>query len=1735
MAVNFSGSLVATGSIISTTGFTGSLAGTASNASTASSADDFLVRGTLTAQTINVQTITSSIEFNTGSTRNGSLLSNTHQFTGSVGITGSLAINGVDYNSTSASFDTRITNTSSSLATLTTNNAIASASFDTRVNANSSSIVQLSGSYLTDSASFSTRVSNNSASIGAVSSSYLASSASFDTRINSTTSSVAQLSSSYLASSASFNTRINTISSSYATTGSNIFVGNQIITGSLLVSGSTTQIGNNTLTGNTILSGSLIVSGSQGLPTATIGFFGDVDVNGTLGLLPVNKNIDTSLSGSYIYVSGSTQDLYFTQNGGGYANTTRLRWLEGNLYTGLLNGGLITAATGSTTFNISSGSGIIVNLNASIANNPYPTVQYVNWGNITNQPLTYLTSSIQTFVGINSSGNVTQQTTAFNDGQYNTIITIGTVLHQNKSTVNASITYPNVAYGYKQRSYDFLKAFGPLKLSGLIINPSSSLGLTVSSGTAFAEGRNYQIDPNNPSYITDTGTTVSKIFRYYQSGSEFVQDTNNGAGYTTIDPSNYNPGASGSLTAVPGSGANKEWSIQRVFWYPNSATKGIVVYYGNSTYINEIDAAANLPYESFIEVENTKQNAIYLGALLLRNDADFTNSATYKILPGGLFRNVGGSGGGGTAVSTLLSSLGDVNISGPTNGQPLVYSTTAGKWINSNSLTASLHGNADTATSASYATTSSFATTAISASYFSGSVSNAVSSSYANTASYAVTASYVLGQSPTASHALTASSADNFLVRGTLTAQTINAQTVSSSIVYSSGSNIFGDATNDNHRFTGSVLISGSLITNTPITGSSITGSFTGSLSGIASQASTLLVTTSSVSQDYSLAFAPSGADGYVQFYTDGGKDVLYNPSTNILQARNIVALNSISGSLTGSLTGTASYATQAITASFVTTAQTASYVVTAQTASYVLNAISASRTISASRADSAATASYVLNAVSASYWSGSVTNAATASYVVTAQTASYVLNAVSASRAVSASQADSATTASSVNILVQDVTITGSLLATGTLTANGNLISANSSGDEGGEILLSKPQTNNTLTGSGVTIDVYQNRLRFFEQGGAARGAYIDISTLGAGASTNLLGTATSASIAQTASYVQNAQSASYVQTAQTASYVLNAQTASYVLNAISASFATLAQTANTASFVQNAQTSSYVLNAVSSSFAATSSFSNNFRATALSLGSTPINVTTGYGNYISYISYPVTGSTDSTDFWVRVINISDQPQRIKLFVEANADNTIARDEFEIVTSGYGMNNHILRKPTSFYNTSKIIGVLTTNPTAASQEVWINIAGVSTSGTVVFYSNVSLDSLANMQTSKTTTKPTKSSSGSELTINNNKRQKYTLQLSAGAEFNGEVNVSGSSIFSGSVVSTLGFTGSLLGTSSYATQALTASNANTASYVLNAVSASFAATTSFANNLTVAGTLTAQTINVQTITSSIEFNTGSTRNGSLLTNTHEFTGSVGITGSLDVKGNQRVTGSLNVLSGSVRIDASTPQLIIAASANNRTFTFDPANSSIDGSNSSLSFNRVSTTDVIIASGSGNGGRVGIRKTPTVPLDISGSTLITGSLTVTEGITGSLQGTATTASYVLNAVSSSFAATSSYSNDFTIGGTLTFDGTLTDYNTVASSIVGTNNIFTKATGSYTSAFIKYTVTSGSNARSGEVMTVWNGTSTQYVDNSTLDIGDTSPVVISTSIVTSQIQINADTSNSGWKIKAIGTFI
>jgi len=230
--------------------------------------------------------------------------------------------------------------------------------------------------------------------------------------------------------------------------------------------------------------------------------------------------------------------------------------------------------------------------------------------------------------------------------------------------------------------------------------------------------------------------------------------------------------------------------------------------------------------------------------------------------------------------------------------------------------------------------------------------------SYAETASNALTASYLSGYiSPfpftgsaiiSGSLAVTGSilQSGSFTSTGTITAQTLVVQTITSSVVYSSGSNIFGNDLANTQRLTGSVSITGSLAVN----GSNVV----------------LSNQTSSMSASYALnaTSASYAADATTASYAANATSASYANNANSASYA-LTASFSLNVPVTSSYANNANSASYADTASFVTTAQTASFVVTAQTASFVTTAQTASFVLNAVSASFATTASYVANASS--------------------------------------------------------------------------------------------------------------------------------------------------------------------------------------------------------------------------------------------------------------------------------------------------------------------------------------------------------------------------------------------------------------------------------------------------------------------------------------------------------------------------------------------------------------------------------------------------------------------------------------------------------------------------------------------------------------------------------------------------------------------------------------------------
>ena len=83
---------------------------------------------------------------------------------------------------------------------------------------------------------------------------------------------------------------------------------------------------------------------------------------------------------------------------------------------------------------------------------------------------------------------------------------------------------------------------------------------------------------------------------------------------------------------------------------------------------------------------------------------------------------------------------------------------------------------------------------------------------------------------------------------------------------------------------------------------------------------------------------------------------------------------------------------------------------------------------------------------------------------------------------------------------------VTGSLQVSGNTTLKSSLNIGTGVGAEGGEMLLAYAQTGNSLTGTGIVVDVYQDRLRIFESGGNARGVFLDLSKAPAGVAGELM-----------------------------------------------------------------------------------------------------------------------------------------------------------------------------------------------------------------------------------------------------------------------------------------------------------------------------------------------------------------------------------------------------------------------------------------------------------------------------------------------------------------------------------------------------------------------------------------------------------------------------------------------------
>lgn len=142
--------------------------------------------------------------------------------------------------------------------------------------------------------------------------------------------------------------------------------------------------------------------------------------------------------------------------------------------------------------------------------------------------------------------------------------------------------------------------------------------------------------------------------------------------------------------------------------------------------------------------------------------------------------------------------------------------------------------------------------------------------------------------------------------------------------------------------------------------------------------------------------------------------------------------------------------------------------------------------------------------------------------------------------------------------------------------------------------------------------------------------------------------------------------------------------------------------------------------------------------------------------------------------------------------------------------------------------------------------------------------------------------------------------------------------------------------------------------------------------------------------------------------------------------------------------------------------------------------------------------------------------LSGSAASLDSLIVSNGITGSLFGTA---SYVL---------TASLAN----GGVNVIQATIgnTTYITVNTTVAtGTTTIHSIPTSSYSSTFIDYVISDTVNSRAGNIQSVWLGSDVNYTETATMDIGNTTDFDWDVVIAGNGIKVNSVIAAGNWNVK------
>lgn len=284
--------------------------------------------------------------------------------------------------------------------------------------------------------------------------------------------------------------------------------------------------------------------------------------------------------------------------------------------TGLTEGALITINTDTAKFNVSAGTGFIINGNLAV-----PTVTPVTINASTANIIPNLATQKITFVAIDINGDLYLTNAQLTATERRNYIRLGVLIHLNNTNIEYIDFNPTVNKEAGGQIQDILEVLGFRSLSGNRVFPvSNNLKIKKELGRVFKSGSNFSTLATQPhSFPLPAQDPIT--FRYRtQTGSE-------GADITDITPAIYD--LNGTITAV-GSTATLA-TIQRIYIFQDGIIR---IQPGQRVFTSLNGAVTALNSDVFITDFDIENNALYLGAIVLtRNTVDLSNIAQAIFIP----------------------------------------------------------------------------------------------------------------------------------------------------------------------------------------------------------------------------------------------------------------------------------------------------------------------------------------------------------------------------------------------------------------------------------------------------------------------------------------------------------------------------------------------------------------------------------------------------------------------------------------------------------------------------------------------------------------------------------------------------------------------------------------------------------------------------------------------------------------------------------------------------------------------------------------------------------------------------------------------------------------------------------------------------------------------------------------------------------------------------------------------